>query len=149
MVCRPLTFRPDIGFHCASCLPNARECRHTVHGPLIGHHLHCAYWVSLSSVLLPCDTDDIWTRRVIYSVTNMLIGLNVLAELIGGSLFPGNALAMNMFKSYGSVTTARAITFAQDLKLGHYTKIPPRVMFFRHVPPLPPPPPQRQYSIGR
>jgi OPT family oligopeptide transporter len=59
----------------------------------------------------------------------MLIGLNVLAELIGGFLFPGNALAMNIVKCYGSMTTTRAITFAQDLKLGHYTKIPPRVMF--------------------
>ena len=69
------------------------------------------------------------TRSVIYSVTNISITLNVFAELIGGFLFPGNALAMNMFKSYGYVTTARTITFAQDLKLGHYSKIPQRVMF--------------------
>jgi OPT family oligopeptide transporter len=66
---------------------------------------------------------------VIYAVTNMQVTLNVLAEFIGGLLFPGNALAMNMFKSYGYVTTARALTFAQDLKLGHYSKVPPRVMF--------------------
>ncbi|PVF97003.1 OPT-domain-containing protein [Serendipita vermifera] len=66
---------------------------------------------------------------VIYAVTNMQVTLNVLAEFIGGLLFPGNALAMNMFKSYGYVTTARALVFAQDLKLGHYSKVPPRVMF--------------------
>jgi OPT family small oligopeptide transporter len=66
---------------------------------------------------------------VIYAVTNMQVTLNVLSEFIGGLLFPGNALAMNMFKSYGYVTTSRAIMFAQDLKLGHYSKIPPRVMF--------------------
>jgi len=36
---------------------------------------------------------------------------------------------MNMFKSYGYVTTHRALVFSQDLKLGHYTKIPPRVLF--------------------
>ncbi|CAG7854939.1 Sexual differentiation process protein isp4 [Serendipita indica DSM 11827] len=66
---------------------------------------------------------------VIYAVTNMQVTLNVLAEFIGGLLFPGNALAMNMFKSYGYVTTARALTFAQDLKLGHYSKVPPRIMF--------------------
>ena len=66
---------------------------------------------------------------VIYAVTNMPITLNVLAEFIGGLLFPGNALSMNMFKSYGFVTTSRAIMFAQDLKLGHYSKIPPRIMF--------------------
>jgi hypothetical protein len=66
---------------------------------------------------------------VIYAVTNTQVTLNVLSEFIGGLLFPGNALAMNMFKSYGFVTTSRAITFAQDLKLGHYSKIPPRIMF--------------------
>lgn len=59
----------------------------------------------------------------------MQVTLNVLAEFIGGLLFPGNALAMNMFKSYGYVTTARALMFAQDLKLGHYSKVPPRIMF--------------------
>ena len=65
---------------------------------------------------------------VIYAVTNTSIALNVLSEFIGGLLFPGNALAMNMLKSYGYVTTTRAIEFAQDLKLGHYSKIPPRIM---------------------
>ncbi|KAG8699351.1 hypothetical protein FRC08_005363, partial [Ceratobasidium sp. 394] len=66
---------------------------------------------------------------VIYAVTNTEVTLNVLAEFIGGVLFPGNALAMNMFKSYGYVTTARALRFASDLKLGHYTKINPRTLF--------------------
>ncbi|CAE6449591.1 unnamed protein product [Rhizoctonia solani] len=66
---------------------------------------------------------------VIYAVTNQEVTLNVLAEFIGGVLFPGNALAMNMFKSYGYVVTARALRFASDLKLGHYTKINPRVLF--------------------
>ena len=66
---------------------------------------------------------------VIYAITNVQVTLNVLSEFIGGLLFPGNALAMNMFKSYGFVTTYRAIMFSQDLKLGHYSKIPPRTMF--------------------
>ncbi|QRW12697.1 OPT oligopeptide transporter protein [Ceratobasidium sp. AG-Ba] len=66
---------------------------------------------------------------VIYAVTNTEVTLNVLAEFIGGVLFPGNALAMNMFKSYGYVTTSRALKFASDLKLGHYTKINPRTLF--------------------
>ena len=62
----------------------------------------------------------------IYAVANTSITLNVLSEFIGGPLFPGNVLAMNMFKSYSYVTTAHAIEFAQDLKLGHYSKIGPR-----------------------
>ncbi|KZW02411.1 OPT-domain-containing protein [Exidia glandulosa HHB12029] len=66
---------------------------------------------------------------VIYSTTNVSITLNVLAEFIGGAWFEGNALAMNFFKSYGYVTTAHTLTFAQDLKLAHYTHIAPRVTF--------------------
>ncbi|PVF99222.1 OPT superfamily oligopeptide transporter [Serendipita vermifera] len=70
---------------------------------------------------------------IVYSITNVQIALNVLAELIGGLLFPGNAFAMNMFKGYGYITTYQALTFAQDLKLGHYVKIPPRVMFAAQI----------------
>lgn len=55
--------------------------------------------------------------------------LNVLSELIGGFVVPGRALAMNMFKAYGTITIAQAIGFVETLKIGHYTKIPPRAMF--------------------
>ena len=55
--------------------------------------------------------------------------LNVLSELVGGFIVPGKALAMNMFKAYGVLTLAQAISFIDGLKLGHYTKIPPRAMF--------------------
>ncbi|EIN12782.1 OPT-domain-containing protein [Punctularia strigosozonata HHB-11173 SS5] len=66
---------------------------------------------------------------IITSVTNVQVTLNVLAEFLGGLWFPGNAAAMNYFKSYGYVTTAHTISFAQDLKLAHYMKIPQRVTF--------------------
>ncbi|KAK6984853.1 OPT-domain-containing protein [Favolaschia claudopus] len=62
---------------------------------------------------------------VIPAITNVQITLNVLAELFGGLWFPGNAVAMNYFKSYGYVTTAHTLNFAQDLKLAHYMHIPP------------------------
>lgn len=38
---------------------------------------------------------------VIKVITGMTIGLNVLAEFIGGMWVEGNALAMNFFKSFG------------------------------------------------
>jgi len=67
---------------------------------------------------------------IIKSITNQEITLNVLAELFGGLWFPGDALSMNYFKSYGYVTTAHTVRFAQDLKLAHYTHIPPRITFW-------------------
>ncbi|EPQ54770.1 OPT-domain-containing protein [Gloeophyllum trabeum ATCC 11539] len=66
---------------------------------------------------------------IIQSVTNVQVTLNVLAEFLGGLWFPGNATAMNYFKSYGYVTTAHTLSFAQDLKLSHYMHIAPRTTF--------------------
>ncbi|KAJ7861039.1 OPT-domain-containing protein [Mycena leptocephala] len=70
---------------------------------------------------------------IILSITNVQVTLNVLAELFGGLWFPGNAVAMNYFKSYGYVTTAHTLNFAQDLKLAHYMHIPPRITFWAQI----------------
>lgn len=40
---------------------------------------------------------------------------------------------MMLFKTYGYNTMAQALTFASDMKLGHYMKIPPRTMFWGQV----------------
>lgn len=66
---------------------------------------------------------------VIYSRTNIAVGLNVVTEFIIGYMVPGKPLAMTMFKTYGYITNNQAVTFAQDMKLGHYMKIAPRVLF--------------------
>ncbi|KZV96399.1 OPT-domain-containing protein [Exidia glandulosa HHB12029] len=66
---------------------------------------------------------------IITAVANTQVTLNVLAEFVGGAAYPGNYLAMLFFKTYGVITCSQAVSFASDLKLGHYTKIPPRVMF--------------------
>jgi OPT family oligopeptide transporter len=48
-------------------------------------------------------------------------------------MVPGKALPMMLFKTWGYITMAQALQFAQDLKLGHYMKIPPRSMFWCQV----------------
>ncbi|KAI0809297.1 OPT oligopeptide transporter protein-domain-containing protein [Irpex lacteus] len=70
---------------------------------------------------------------IIQAVTNQQIGLNVLTELIIGYLLPGRPLAMMLFKTWGYVSMAQALTFTSDMKLGHYMKIPPRTMFWCQV----------------
>jgi len=67
---------------------------------------------------------------IITSMTNLEVTLNVLSAFVGGAAYPGNYLAMLFFKTFGVITCSQAISFASDLKLGHYTKIPPRVMFW-------------------
>ncbi|KAH8597809.1 OPT oligopeptide transporter [Bisporella sp. PMI_857] len=66
---------------------------------------------------------------IIKAMTGIEVTLNVLAEFIGGMWVQGNALAMNFFKSFGYVTCAHAVQFANDLKIAHYLKIPPRHTF--------------------
>ncbi|KAK0713329.1 OPT oligopeptide transporter protein-domain-containing protein [Lasiosphaeria miniovina] len=70
---------------------------------------------------------------IIRAITGIEVALNVLAEFIGGTFSNGNALAMNYFKCFGYVTCSNATSFANDLKLAHYIKIPPRQTFMAQV----------------
>ncbi|KAJ7115248.1 small oligopeptide transporter [Mycena epipterygia] len=70
---------------------------------------------------------------MIQAITNQQVGLNVITELIIGYALPGRPIAMMMFKTWGYITMAQALTFASDFKLGHYMKVPPRPMFWSQV----------------
>ncbi|EKM56748.1 uncharacterized protein PHACADRAFT_254040 [Phanerochaete carnosa HHB-10118-sp] len=70
---------------------------------------------------------------IIQAITNQQVGLNVITELIIGYALPGRPIAMMMFKTWGYITMAQALTFTSDFKLGHYMKIPPRPMFWCQV----------------
>ncbi len=47
-----------------------------------------------------------------------------LTEFIVGYMLPGRPIAMMLFKTYGYITMAQALYFLQDMKFGHYLKIP-------------------------
>lgn len=66
---------------------------------------------------------------VIYALTNIAVGLNVVTEFIIGYMLPGKPIAMMLFKTFGYITNNQAVTFAQDMKLGHYMKLAPRLVF--------------------
>ncbi|KAF8972447.1 small oligopeptide transporter [Flammula alnicola] len=70
---------------------------------------------------------------MIQAITNQQIGLNVITELIIGYALPGRPIAMMMFKTWGYITMAQALTFTSDFKLGHYMKIAPKPMFWSQV----------------
>ncbi|CAK9436467.1 uncharacterized protein LODBEIA_P10250 [Lodderomyces beijingensis] len=67
---------------------------------------------------------------IIFARTNILVGLNVLSEFIVGYMVPKKPLACLFFKTFGYISNAQAVTFASDMKLGHYMKIAPYNMFF-------------------
>jgi OPT family oligopeptide transporter len=66
---------------------------------------------------------------MIQAITNQRLAFQVVDELIAGYMLPGRPIANAIFKVIAFTGTDQAITFAGDLKLGHYMKIPPRTMF--------------------
>lgn len=70
---------------------------------------------------------------IITAVTGSTIGLNVITEMIVGYMLPGRPAAMMIFKCFGYITMAQAVSFLSDLKFGHYMKVPPRTMFAGQV----------------
>ncbi|KAF8648518.1 hypothetical protein AX16_006224 [Volvariella volvacea WC 439] len=84
-------------------------------------------WALVLSVLLPVIY--ILPSGFIYAMTGQGITLNILAQIIPGTLLPGNPLANMVFKAYSVQTLTAATSFVQDLKLGHYVKVPPRATF--------------------
>ncbi|KAG5416887.1 OPT2 [Candida metapsilosis] len=61
--------------------------------------------------------------------TGFSFGLNVLVELIVGYAIPGNGLALAFIKALGYNIDGQAQNFVNDLKQGHYAKLPPRATF--------------------
>ncbi|KAH8883217.1 OPT family small oligopeptide transporter [Thozetella sp. PMI_491] len=68
---------------------------------------------------------------MIQGITNVNSNqLNVLSEFIGGYMFQGKPIANILFKILSTDVVGQGIYFAQDMKLGHYLKIPRRTLFF-------------------
>ncbi|KIY45482.1 OPT superfamily oligopeptide transporter [Fistulina hepatica ATCC 64428] len=68
-------------------------------------------------------------QAMIQAITNQPVALQVMHELIAGYILPGRPIANMIFKCIAYTGTSQAVAFAGDLKLGHYMKVPPRVMF--------------------
>ncbi|RJE20624.1 oligopeptide transporter [Aspergillus sclerotialis] len=70
---------------------------------------------------------------ILEGTTNQRVTLNIITELIAGYAWPGKPIANMMVKCYGYNSIKHGMDFAQDLKLGQYMKIPPRVLFFGQI----------------
>ncbi|CAK7198806.1 hypothetical protein SEUCBS139899_001472 [Sporothrix eucalyptigena] len=66
---------------------------------------------------------------IIMAVTNQHVSIYLICQLVCGAVFPGRPVANMVFVTYGYISSAQGIKFCADLKLGHYMKIPPRILF--------------------
>ncbi|EPS39632.1 hypothetical protein H072_6564 [Dactylellina haptotyla CBS 200.50] len=89
------------------------------------------WWAFIISIILAAAY--LIPVGIIQATTGIPISLNVISELIIGYMLPGRPTATMIFKTFSTLTVSRANSFTEDLKLGHYMKIPPRPMFWAQV----------------
>ncbi|KAI0338370.1 OPT superfamily oligopeptide transporter [Trametopsis cervina] len=90
-------------------------------------HTGLPLWGMILAILLPLVY--MLPAGFIYATSGQVIALNLLAQAIPGGLLPGKPLATMIFKGYSIQVLIVALSFVQDLKLGHYIKVPPRASF--------------------
>ncbi|KAK4683607.1 hypothetical protein P7C73_g6631, partial [Tremellales sp. Uapishka_1] len=94
-------------------------------------HTDLPIWGYLISIVLPL----IYTvpSAFIYAMTGSVIAINLIAELIPGYIFQGKPIPGMIFKVFTVQSISEALSFIQDMKLGHYMKIPPRSTFIAQL----------------
>ncbi|KAF8801788.1 peptide transporter MTD1 [Phlegmacium glaucopus] len=65
----------------------------------------------------------------VYAITGFSPIIQNLVQILGAAMIPGNPQANMYFTLYGFNTVDQARGLIRDLKLGQYTKLPPRVTF--------------------
>ncbi|THG98062.1 hypothetical protein EW145_g7487 [Phellinidium pouzarii] len=78
--------------------------------------------VLLSAIFLPFIV-------TVYAVTGFNSNIQNLIQMLGAVMIPGNPQANMYFTLYGYNTLQQALGIVRDLKMGQYTKLPPRVTF--------------------
>ena len=84
-------------------------------------------WVAIVAILLSFILSI--PLSILMAITNQQIATQTMFELIAGYMLPGRPNANMIFKAIGYMPTYQSSNFAGDLKIGHYMKVPPRIMF--------------------
>jgi OPT family small oligopeptide transporter len=135
-------------------IKSARQANDDVHSKLMDHYKEvpdlwyfilfiCALGASFATIV--CYPSDmpwwaliiavvlafVWLLPIgiITAITSQSPTISMITEWVYGAIRPGHPIGNMIFKTYGYITVRQALLFAQDLKLGHYMKIPPRHMF--------------------
>ena len=88
-------------------------------------------WALLIALFLPAIY--MLPAGFIFATTGQILNINLITELLSGHLLPNKPLPNMVFKAYALTGINSGLTFVQDLKLGHYMKVPPRVSFAAQV----------------
>ncbi|KAF8521458.1 OPT oligopeptide transporter protein-domain-containing protein [Hysterangium stoloniferum] len=72
-------------------------------------------------------------KHVIVQTASWIPNMTSLFQIIGAALIPGSSQANMYFELYSSRGLTQAVAMLSDLKLGQYTKLPPRVTFIVQI----------------
>ncbi|KAJ2899251.1 hypothetical protein IWW38_001065 [Coemansia aciculifera] len=98
----------------------------------IGTHIGVPWWGYVLSFAIAIVL--IIPVGIIQAVSNRQPGLSLVAELLSGIVLQGIPTGYSILKLYGHGSLAQALSYAQDMKLAHYMKIPPRqVLLYQTV----------------
>lgn len=92
----------------------------------LAYDTNMPFWAYLLAVIFPVIF--ILPLGILLAITGQYMFLNVVSELIGGYIIPGRPIAVMIFKVYATTVTKQALECSSNLKLGHYIKVPPRIM---------------------
>ncbi|KNE72460.1 OPT family small oligopeptide transporter [Allomyces macrogynus ATCC 38327] len=70
---------------------------------------------------------------VVLATSGVSLYMNVISEFIIGCILPGKPVIMMAFKTLGVTVSLQCLILLQDLKLGHYMKVPPRHVFIAQI----------------
>ncbi|OJK01446.1 hypothetical protein ASPACDRAFT_51298 [Aspergillus aculeatus ATCC 16872] len=70
---------------------------------------------------------------ILYSKYGNGIATNNLSKMLAGLMIPGRPVGNMYFAAWSHNVISNAVTLSNDLKMGEYLKIPPRVMFLTQI----------------
>lgn len=97
----------------------------------LGYDSQLPWWAFFVSLIIALVF--IIPTTMILAVSNILLSLNVISPFLAGFMIPGRPIGVMIFKVFSTITLGQAQTYAGDLKLAHYMKIPPKITFWCQV----------------
>ncbi|KAL7747471.1 OPT superfamily [Sorochytrium milnesiophthora] len=101
----------------------------TVLGIIVCHAsgIDMAWYYSILSVLVAIVGTVPFA--FVLATSGVPLYMNVISELVIGCMYPGHPVVMMAFKCFSVTVSQATLTLLQDLKIGHYMKVPPRHIF--------------------
>ncbi|KAJ5504754.1 Oligopeptide transporter OPT superfamily [Penicillium fimorum] len=88
-------------------------------------------WEYVVSLALGCIISPFST--IIYSRFGNGIATNNLSKMLAGLILPGRPVGNMYFAAWSHNVINNAVNLSNDLKMGEYLKIPPRIMFLTQI----------------